>query len=214
VRYLFRIVFLAALVGLVVIVRNSFPIRHAPGVLVPMTPVQEDVAGPPLPEAAGFKLSAVARYALRARVLGTKRYWSGLGAELVPVDVALGWGPMSDQAVLDGMRLSMSNRFFFYEWQTAPAVAPAAIASSSSNNHVIAANSQVARAVKALRTGQIAHLEGWLVDATGPGGFVWRTSRRRDDTGNGACELFYVEQLVAVDRLEVIPSPAVAVVKP
>lgn len=34
-----------------------------------------------------------------------------------------------------------------------------------------------------------------LVDARRGNGFVWRTSLTRDDTGAGACELVYVEQL-------------------
>jgi hypothetical protein len=39
----------------------------------------------------GYGLTAVAAYALRARVLHTKRYWID-GNDLVPYDVALGWG--------------------------------------------------------------------------------------------------------------------------
>jgi hypothetical protein len=49
-------------------------------------------------------------------------------------------------------------------------------------------------------------MKGWLVDATGPNGFRWPTSRRRDDTGNGACELFYVEEVHAWDRPPAIPA--------
>ena len=29
----------------------------------------------------------------------------------------------------------------------------------------------------------------------GPGGFVWNTSLTRNDSGNGACEIVYVESL-------------------
>ena len=48
------------------------------------------------------------------------------------------------------------------------------------------------------------------MDANGPDGFHWPTSRRRDDTGNGACELFYVETIAAVDEIE--PAPGASVV--
>ena len=128
------------------------------------------------------------------------------------MDVALGWGAMSDSAVLDAMELSQSNRFFFYQWQTAPPIPAGEIMTHAANNHVIAANSEVAGALRALRTGQIAQMQGWLVDARGADGFAWATSRRRDDTGNGACELFYVESIAAVDAAPVASGSPVAMV--
>jgi hypothetical protein len=49
--------------------------------------------------------------------------------------------------------------------------------------------------VKRLRRGEFVAMRGYLVNVTGPNGFSWNTSLRRDDTGNGACELFYVEAI-------------------
>ena len=40
-------------------------------------------------------------------------------------------------------------------------------------------------------------MRGYLVNVGGPDGFSWNTSLRRDDTGNGACEVFYVESVEA-----------------
>ena len=36
---------------------------------------------------------------------------------------------------------------------------------------------------------------GYLVDVAGPGGFAWNTSLTRNDTGDGACEIVWVETL-------------------
>jgi len=174
---------------------SNRPIRYAPGVLVPTVPLQEDVPERALGEVNGFQLTAFARYTLRGRVLGTKRYRSGPGADLVPIDVAVAWGRMSDQAVLDQLGVSMSNRFFFYEWRGAPPLPQGELQCSGANNHVIAANDAVSHAVSHLRTGELIEMQGWLVNATGPDQFRWRSSHRRDDTGNGACELFFVESL-------------------
>jgi len=49
-----------------------------------------------------------------------------------------------------------------------------------------------------LRPGQIVRLQGYLVDVRGPGGFAWNTSLTRSDTGDGACEIVWVEA-VAVE---------------
>ena len=173
-------------------------LRHPPGVLVAAEPVQRLIAAQPLGDVHGFQLTAVATYAIQARVLHTKRYWAG-GADLVPYDVALGWGPMSDQAVLDRLSVSQGNRFFFYEWQNEPPIPEREIACHAANNHVIAANPQVAAVIRKLRAGQMVKLRGYLVNATRPDGFRWPTSLTRTDTGNGACELFYVEAAEAGD---------------
>jgi hypothetical protein len=182
---------------------SSRPIKHPPGVLVAEAPMQIDIPPRALPSVEGWNLTAVAEYHLRGRVLGTKRYHAGPDADLVPTDVAVGWGRMSDQAVLDQFGLSMSNRFFFYEWAEAPAIPVQEIEVSAANNHVIAANDEVRRVIGSLRPGHILTMNGFLVNARGPGGAMWNSSLRRNDTGNGACELFYVESAGAVESLGV-----------
>lgn len=176
-------------------------ITHPPGVLVSEQPVQGPAPAVTLRDVEGWKLKPVAEYRLRGRVLGTKRYRSGFGSDLVPVDVAVGWGRMSDQAVLDQLKLSMSNRFFFYQWDEQPAIPEGEIMRSASNNHVIAANKDVRKAISSLVPGHIVTMSGFLVNASGPDGGVWNSSTRRDDTGNGACEVFYVQEVSFVDSL-------------
>ncbi len=167
-------------------------ITHPPGVLVRNAPVQKPTAAVPLAEIDGWKFMPLADYKICGRVLGTKRYYSGFGSDIVPVDVAIGWGRMSDQAVLDQFDLSMSNRFFFYKWENTPAIPEDEIMRSAANNHIIAANRKVRKTINSLIPGQIVTLSGYLVNATGPKGASWNSSTRRDDTGNGACEVFYV----------------------
>jgi hypothetical protein len=174
-------------------------IAHAPGILINSEPQQLNHAPSNLPDVAGWKLRAVADYELRGRVLGTKHYHSGASAELVPIDVAVGWGPMSDTAILDRLTLSMGNRFFFYEWENEPPLSDDVILRNVANNHVIAANDQVRSVISGLRPGHLIYFRGYLVDATKPGEGTWITSRRRDDRGNGACEIFYVETARASD---------------
>lgn len=199
-------------IGAVLWVMNPWrSIRHPTGVLVQNPPVQKPASAVSLPSVDGWHLSAVAEYRLRARVLGTKRYHSGFGSDLVPIDVAVGWGRMSDQAVLDQFKLSMSNRFFFYQWDEAPAIPPEEIMRSAANNHVIAANDAVRKTIRSLVPGHIVTMTGYLVNATGPGGEAWNSSLRRDDTGNGACEVFYVTDASAVESLAAEMDEAVAV---
>ena len=168
-------------------------IEHSPGIIAPDAPVQTAIDKTPLGEVNGYSIEAVALYELTARVLGTKRYYAGPGSDLVPVDVAVAWGRMSDQAVLDRLKISQGNRFFFYQWQNAPPLPPAEIVDHAANMHVIPANASVSDLMTRLRSGEVVRMRGYLVNVTGPRGFFWHTSLTRSDSGHGACEVYYVE---------------------
>src|SRR4051812_45647212 len=84
----------------------KWPVRTPPGVLAPEDPVQTLIAERALGEVAGYQLHAVAEYALTVRVLSTRSYAHDRGSKLVPVDVAVGWGPMSDRTVLERLNIS------------------------------------------------------------------------------------------------------------
>jgi len=192
----------ALVAALVWLVCPAPELRHPPGGRVAAQPRQID--GPPeaLGKVGDYDLTAVARYEITARVLSTKHYWTN-HQKLVPYDVALGWGPMSDQAVLDQLEISQGNRFFFYRWWQQPPLPVPEIVAHASNHHVISANREVASAVARLRRGQCVHLRGRLVNVTRTDGFHWNTSTTRSDSGNGACEIFYVEEIAVADELPV-----------
>lgn len=201
IKFIARFTLLALLAGVLWMFWSVRPIRHPAGVLIANPPVQKGIPPKPLAAVEGWKLTAVAEYELRGRVLGSKRYRSGRTADLVPIDVAVGWGRMSDQAVLDKLTISMVNRFFFYEWPEQPPIPQDEIVKSAANNHIIAGNAEVRRLVRSLKSGHIITMKGYLVTANGPDGGTWPTSLTRDDSGNGACELFYVESARAVSSL-------------
>jgi hypothetical protein len=172
-------------------------VHTLPGVLVPEEPAQELCPAHEIARVKDYTITAVATYTIRARVLHTKHYWAD-GNDLVPYDIALGWGPMSDQAVLDHLDISQGNRFYFYEWRNMPPIPEKEINGHSSNNHLIAADSSIARVISDLYPGEIVTMKGYLVNISKPNGFHWNTSLSRADTGNGACEVFYVEGIQAV----------------
>src|SRR4030095_732140 len=156
---------------------NGQPIRHQAGILTQESPIQADVPPRALPAQGDFRLTGGAHYSIRARVLETKQYFAGPQAKLAPYDVALGWGRMSDQAIMDQLSISLGNRFFFYRWQGRAPIPQSEIVRNAANNHLIPAGSSIRAAIRKLRVGQIVELSGWLVDVEGPDNFKWRTSR-------------------------------------
>lgn len=67
------------------------------------------------------------------------------------------------------------------------------ITRSSANVHLIAADRAVTRALRGADAGQRITLRGYLVELRAAGGWHWKSSLRRDDSGDRSCELMYVQ---------------------
>lgn len=174
---------------------DNRPIRHQPGVLVPEVPVQS-----PGEKTAAFTIDDYlvkpqAAFTIRARVLSRERYWLGTEADLSPIDLALGWREMSDQQYLDQIHIRQSGRWYFTRYDLPAPLSGQQIIHNSSNMHMIPADKYVRTRLLDLREGALVTLKGQLVNIEHPSGFKWFTSMSREDTGNGACEIVYVEQV-------------------
>lgn len=167
-------------------------ILHPPGVLVPQLPVQTAITVVSPVAHGEFQLQRRVEFGLTARVLSTRRYRWDREADLSPVDLALGWGLMSDQRVLDEITITQGNRWYFTRCDLPPPLADADIIRNSGNMHTVPAEPWIEKELLALRRGDVVRLDGYLVDARDASGFTWRTSLTREDTGNGSCELFLV----------------------
>ena len=141
---------------------------------------------------AGYVIEPLASYDVRARVLSIERYRIGREADLSPLDFALGWGPMSDAAVLDRLTISQSNRWYQFRWEGSPPIDPALMAKSSANTHLVPASESVRSRLLNVNKGEIVRLSGYLVNVRHSDGWAWRSSLTRDDTGGGSCELMWV----------------------
>jgi hypothetical protein len=179
--------------------RQHTAVDPGPGVLAAAAPEQVDLDHGAQLQKGDTTLTTRARFDITARVLSRKNY-GGADGELVPLDLAMGWGRMSDSDVLQHIDISQSGRFYYWHVQQFP-IPRREIETSSANMHMIPADTDVKNQLEQVRTGEVVHLEGFLVDASRPGGWHWRTSMTRDDTGAGACELIYVE------RVDVVPAP-------
>lgn len=175
------------------------PLRRVPGILVASEPQQSSLTNAPPIRVDEFTLTPLANFSAEARVLLVSRYRFDEEAALAPYDLGIGWERMSDTAVIDQLSLSQSVRFLTWTWRDAPPIPADEITRSAANIHVIPANAVVARQVAALRSGQRIHVRGVLVEATRPDGWLWRSSLRRDDGGQGACELMYMEEISVLD---------------
>jgi hypothetical protein len=166
---------------------SSRDIHHDPGMLAATDPVQRLIESAPLVERGEFSLRPRAEFAATVRILHREDYSLGAMAALVPTDFAVGWGRMSDSAVLARIEISQANRFYFWRTQDWP-IERDEIESHSANWHVIPDNDAVRSVLGRLRAGSVVELRGRLVDIEGQEGGM-PTSLSRSDTGPGACEI-------------------------
>jgi len=183
-----------ALAYLIVRDWDSKPLEHPPGILVAEKPQQVDLQ-PSVFMLDDYQITRKASFEIRARVLSKEPYYLNRTADLSPIDLALGWNVMSDSAVLEQIEISQSGRWYRTKYELPPPISEQQIISNSSNMHMIPARKDIERSIKKLREGDIVRLRGYLVDVDHDSGWYWRSSMSRTDTGDGACELVYVESI-------------------
>lgn len=174
---------------------SSRPIDWPAGELVANDPTQASVEGAVAIQRQSFELLPRARFSAQVRVLSHERYRAGDFAEISPLDLAVGWGPMSDSAVIEELEISQSNRFYYWHYDDEPPIPEGDIVTHSSNWHLVPAGDAVWSELRGVRVGDIMTLEGLLIDIRNANGQVMRTSLQRDDTGAGACEVILVEKV-------------------
>jgi hypothetical protein len=194
------IVVLILLAGMAYRDWNMREIDYPPGVLVSDLPRQRAVGDLNRVSMDEYELTPRAVFEIRARVLSRKNYSWGSEADLSPVDLALGWGPMSDQAVLDRIEISQSSRWYFTRYDLPGPISDQEIIQNSGNMHMVPARKGISKKLEGVRVGDIVSLRGKLVDVDHPSGWYWRTSLRRDDTGGGSCEILYLEEVLIEAR--------------
>lgn len=146
---------------------------------------------------ADVKVTPLAEFSFEARLLSVAWYSFGREASLSPVDLAIGWGAMSDSAVLDQMSYKHGGRFFLYRWEQQPPIPLAEITRSSTNVHVIPARPELLKQIERLQVGTKVRARGQLVQINAADGWFWKSSLTREDNGAGACELLWLTEITA-----------------
>jgi hypothetical protein len=171
------------------------PLHPQDGVLAGEDPRQTDVQNGEKIRVGHWTLTVRAHYVITARVLGHERYHFDSLSDLIPDDLALGWGPMSDNRNLRIMDISQSNRFYYWRAPRGSPLPKDSVITHSANTHVIPHDKLVARQLSRLRAGQVVTLSGELVDGKRDDGRWINTSLVRNDTGAGACEVMLVNDV-------------------
>ncbi len=189
-------ILLTILTGLLYRIISNRDIKHPPGILVAEEPKQVIIRNPQPWHHGNRLVVPLAHFSLQARVLNTERYRFDNVADLSPIDVALGWGPMSDQRILDQLEIGQGSRcYVVFPRHDRPPLPMGALLATSSNMHMLPGNDDIKNRLLSLRRGNIIELNGYLVGIQEDGQWTWVSSASRLDTGDGACEIVWVQDL-------------------
>jgi hypothetical protein len=189
-----KILFFTLLIFTLFIIFKEDSIDLGPGVLAPNEPYQEKISNAASFPFKNFTITPLANFEIQAKVLSRENYSAGREAELSPTDLALGWGRMSDKTVTDTLEIWQSGRWYRWRTQTLP-IPKKEIELHSANMHMLPKDENVRSALKKVRRGDIVNIKGYLVRVDSSDGWHWVSSLSRGDSGNGACEIVFLEEI-------------------
>ncbi|HOY71310.1 MAG TPA: hypothetical protein PL131_11790 [Methylotenera sp.] len=148
-----------------------------------------------------YQLGFTDKILIRGMVLSTREYHDDNKSDIAPMDIVIGWKKMSDPDVVSKVYIMQNRRFYFWKVNEFP-ISRGEIEGYSTNLHIVPDNEQIASRLKNMRVGDIVSLEGYLTDVKDEDERIWVTSRVRNDSGDGACEIVLVKNFSIIDRLK------------
>jgi hypothetical protein len=151
-----------------------------------------------------FTLLKTHRYVVSGEVLSATSYDLAWTNDFFDVDVGLLWGTRREE-FKDRFKFFQMGRFLF--WRTDQPVTDTdrvEVNRHISNNHLIPAegHGHIASAARWVSKGDQVRIEGALVQVLDDSGRALATSSTsRDDTGEGACEIIWVDSLQINGRI-------------
>lgn len=161
------------------------------------------------------KITQIAEYKIGGRVVETYDYSSGMAEIMKAIsgneyyndisvkDVAIAYGPMAlDENHKKVEYVMTGSRRISYAIKDPTLFKSVGdldtVKTYITNNHLIAANEYVEKLLKSINKDEYVEISGYLVKAEWKDGiyrYALESSTTREDTGNGACEVIYVENV-------------------
>jgi hypothetical protein len=171
------------------------PPAHWRGMPAPRDPIQASSDLPPAFQHGQYSIHPLATFSITAVVLHRERYRFDHEAELSPIDLALGWGPMSIASVINELDISQSGRWYQYSYKGEPPLDPDQIPTHAGNTHCLPADDTVRDQLLAIHYHDLVTLGGYLVEVDGPDGYRWRSNLTNDSTGAHGCRVMWVTRV-------------------
>ena len=165
-----------------------------PGIKAPEPPQQLTVRAAHPQKFDKFNVTPTANFNITAKILSKRHYKQGGFSQLSPIDIVVGWGKMSDEAVIDKLKIKQSNRLFWIKGEKLP-ISEKEAQTHSANIHIIPKTSKILNRVNKIKQGEIVTISGKLVNVSSSDGSNWVSSLSRSDWGARSAEILLVENI-------------------
>jgi len=173
-------------------------------------PIQTEASGVEYTQAYGYDIRMMYEYAydIEGLVVCMNDYYGMCPEDKIsPRDVSLAWGKVAEQNVQVGFHWKAKKRGLRNKVDSREKLALVGsvedVTRQCSNNHLIALDPSVRKAVKKIKIGDHIRIKGYLVyvDGRHPSkkDFYWYSSTSRDDVGATACEIILVKSVEWLD---------------
>ena len=158
---------------------NLRPIPQPPGILVNEAPhLTPLTSAAPTFRRNEHVYTALAQLDAKGRILSIERYGRDRESRAALLDIALGWGRMSDTVTLKGVDVAQSERRVLSK-SYLPDYPDSAVEANLLNLHLVPASTDIENQLKTLRAGNVVRLHGYLVEATSSDGWRWKGQLRQ-----------------------------------
>lgn len=136
-------------------------------------------------------------YEITGRVVNTQKYHNNeIFSQISPIDVSISWGETAEQNNHNKIKYSSIGDRKVYSSYSYDAVYNSF---EISNNHLIPQNDKIKKYLSLIKKNDYIKIEGYLVNISSNNWYN-RTSTTRNDTGDGACEIIYVTNIVWLEE--------------
>lgn len=180
---------------LILLLKMNKPERHLVGEVAPSDPKIVLMSNAPSFKYKDFVITPIASFSMRARVLGVEYYHWDTEAALSPMDFAVGWGKMSDSAILDNFTITQGSRWYFWSTQNYNLVNHDYIVNHSHNIHIIPSTRAIEKIADDVEKDDVVVLQGYLVSISKQDGYKWVSAVETNTAGAHSCFVLWVESI-------------------
>lgn len=145
----------------------------------------------------------LAAYQIVAQVISVRKYIFEENSAVAPLDIAVAWGRVPDSDIFPKLKFEHSFRWITFRYRDALPVDTAYLQSHIANIHIIPSSPQVRSQLAKIGKNRMVRLTGYLVALRGDREdgrwYEWQSSLTRDDSGNHACELMWLEAVTVLE---------------
>ena len=137
------------------------------------------------------------KYEITGRVTNIEKYNNNeIFSKISPLDIGISWGETAEQNNHNKIKYSSIGDRKVYSSYSYDAVYNSF---EISNNHLIPQNDKIKKYLSLIKKNDYIKIEGYLVNISSNNWYN-RTSTTRNDTGDGACEIIYVTNIVWLEE--------------